>query len=171
MENYRNLICRWHANVWSRPVTIWYIHLSHHGYSKVMVMLMNDQLISLLFHVNQSSHSWNKAISNIDLETSRSRSWVWSTGKAIQSAQYLTALLSHQSHNNSWFQYPSDAPPFLFTLIWPTLPEFCPIVSDLEKNTSKIFKENSSKIFSNRISTESNQVISMTRGGYSCQAL
>ena len=56
-------------------------------------MVMNDQLTSLSFHVSQPSHSWNKAISNFDLETSSSRSWIWSKGKTIQSAQYLIDLL------------------------------------------------------------------------------
>ena len=39
-------------------------------------------------------NSSNEPISNFDLETTRSRSWVWSRGKTIQSAQYLTDLLS-----------------------------------------------------------------------------
>ena len=51
----------------------------------VTVMVMNDRLTSLLFHVNQHPppppHSSNKTISNFDLETTRSRSWVWSKGK------------------------------------------------------------------------------------------
>ena len=69
-----------------------YTHPPHHGYPKVMVM--NDQLTSLSFQANQPSHSWNKAISNFDLETSRSWSLVWSCGKTIQSTQYLIDLLS-----------------------------------------------------------------------------
>ena len=39
-------------------------------------------------------HSSNKDISNFDLETTRSRSWVLSKGKTIQSAKYLFHLLS-----------------------------------------------------------------------------
>ena len=58
---------------------------THHGYPEVMVMVMNDRLASLSFHVNQVPHSSNKAISNFDLETARSRSWVWSKGKTMQS--------------------------------------------------------------------------------------
>ena len=73
-------------------VTIQYIHSPHHGYPKVMFMVMNNQFTSLPFHVNQPYHSWNKAISNFDLETSRSRSWLWSKGKTIQSAQNLIDL-------------------------------------------------------------------------------
>ena len=67
-------------------------------------MVMNDRLTSLSFHVNQPPHSSNKAISNFDLETTRSRSWVWSKGKTILSAQYLIDLLFvlHQTENNSW---------------------------------------------------------------------
>ena len=62
------------------------------GHTKVTLMIMNAQLTSLSFYVNKSSHSWNKAISNFGLETSRSRSWVWSKGKVIKSAQYLIDL-------------------------------------------------------------------------------
>ena len=51
------------------PVTIRYIHPPHHGYPKVTVMVMNDRLTALSFHVNQRlhPHSSNKAISNFDL--------------------------------------------------------------------------------------------------------
>ena len=63
---------------------------------------------SFSFHVNRPSHSWDKAISDSDLEilTPRSRSWVCSKGKVIQLAQY---------HIN-W-------PRFHFTSIRPTIPE------------------------------------------------
>ena len=46
------------------------------------------------------SHSWDKAISDSDLETPRWRSWVWSKGKVIQSAQYdinSLRIISYQS--------------------------------------------------------------------------
>ena len=47
-------------------------------------MVVNDQLASLLFHVNQRpSNSSNKTISNFDLETSRSRSWVRSEDHTV----------------------------------------------------------------------------------------
>ena len=74
----------------------------------VNIMVMNRWLTSFSFHVNQPSHSWDKAISDSDLEisTPRSRSWVWWKGKAIQSAQY---------HINSLH--------FHFTSIRPTIPE------------------------------------------------
>ena len=75
------------------PVTIWYIHPPHHGHTNVNIMVMNGWLTSLSFHVSQPHHSWDKAISNSDLETWRSRSWVWSMGKVIRSAQYLINLL------------------------------------------------------------------------------
>ena len=55
-------------------VTVQYINPPQHGYLKVVDMVMNDQLASISFHVNQPSRSWNKAISNFDRETSRSRS-------------------------------------------------------------------------------------------------
>ena len=71
-------------------VTSRYIRPSQHGNPKVTVMVMNDRLTSLT-----SPHSRNKTtgISNFDLETSLSRSWVWSKGKAIHPAQYLLDLL------------------------------------------------------------------------------
>ena len=74
----------------------------------VKIMVMNWRITSSSFHVNRPSYSWDKAISDSDLEisTPRSRSWVWSKGKVIQSAQY---------HINSRR--------FHFTLIRPTISE------------------------------------------------
>ena len=72
----------------------------------VNIMVMNWWLTSFSFHVNPPPHSWDIAISDSDLETPRSRSWVWSRGKVIQLAQY---------HINSL--------PFHFTSIRPTIPE------------------------------------------------
>ena len=72
----------------------------------VNIMVMNGWLTSISFHVNQPPHSWDTAISDSDLETPRSRSWVWSRGNVIQLAQY---------HINSL--------PFHFTSIRPTIPE------------------------------------------------
>ena len=74
----------------------------------VNIMVMNGWLTSFSFHVNRPSHSWDKAISDFDLEISTpgSRSWVWLKGKVIQSAQY---------HINSLH--------FHFRSIRPTIPE------------------------------------------------
>ena len=72
----------------------------------VNIMVMNGWLTSFSFHVNRPPHSWDIAISDSDLETPRSRSWVWSRGNVEQSAQY---------HINSL--------PFHFTSITPTIPE------------------------------------------------
>ena len=72
----------------------------------VNIMIMNGWLTSFSFHVNWPSHSWDKAISNAEFETPRSRSWVWSKGKVIQSAQY-----------------PINPLPFNFTTIRPTILE------------------------------------------------
>ena len=71
----------------------------------VNIMVMNGWLTSFSFHVNRPSHSWDKAISDSDLDisTPRWRSWVWSKGKVIQSAQYHIKSLrlhSHQSDQN-----------------------------------------------------------------------
>ena len=56
--------------------------------TQVNIMVMHGWLASFLFIVNRLPHSWDKAISDSDLETLRSRSWVWSKGKVIQLAQY-----------------------------------------------------------------------------------
>ena len=56
--------------------------------TQVNIMAMNGWLASFSFIVNRLPHSWDKAISDTDLETPRSRSWVWSKGKVIQLAQY-----------------------------------------------------------------------------------
>ena len=72
----------------------------------VNIMVMNGWLTSFSFHVIRLPHFWEKAIAYSDLETPRSRTWVWSRGKVIQSAQY---------HINSL--------PFHFTSIRPTIPE------------------------------------------------
>ena len=72
----------------------------------VNIMVMNGRLTSFSFHVNQPPHSWYKAISDSDLETPRSRSWVWSKTKVLQSAQYHI-----------------DSLPFHFTSFRPTIPE------------------------------------------------
>ena len=74
----------------------------------VNTMVMNGWLTSFSFHVNRPSHSWDKAISDSDLEisTPSSRSRGRSKGKVIQLAQY---------HINSLH--------FYFTSIRPTIPE------------------------------------------------
>ena len=61
-------------------------------------MVMNVWLTSFPFHVNRPSHSWDKAISDSDLEISTpwSRSWVWSKRKIMQSTQYhINSLRFH----------------------------------------------------------------------------
>ena len=72
----------------------------------VNIMVMNGWLTSFSFIINQPPHSWDKALSDSNLETPRSRSWVWSKGKVIQSSQY---------HINPL--------PFHFSSIRPTIPE------------------------------------------------
>ena len=74
--------------------------------TQVNIMVMNGWLTFVSFHVNRLSLSWDKAISDSDLETPRSKSWVRSKGKVIQSAQYSIHLL-----------------PFHFTSIRPTISE------------------------------------------------
>ena len=90
---------------------------------KVNIMVMNGPLTSLLFHVNHHLIPEIKAISNSDLETSRS--WVWSKEEVIDSAQYL-----------------SNSLPFHFTSIRLTIPEiFLISKSDLEKSMVKVMSE------------------------------
>ena len=74
--------------------------------TQVNIMVMNGWLTSFSVIVNRPPHSWDKAISDSDLETPRSRSWVWSKGNVIQLTQY---------HINSL--------PLHFTSIRPTIPE------------------------------------------------
>ena len=95
-------------------MTIWYTRPPHqghtsqyHGYTKKEnIMVMNGWLTPFSFHVNWPPHSWDKAISDSDLEAPRSRSWVWSQGKVIQSDQY-----------------PINSLPLHFTSTRPTIPE------------------------------------------------
>ena len=79
----------------------------------VNIMAINRWFPFFSFHVNRSSHSWKRAISDSDLETprsrSRSRSWVWSKGRVIYSAQY-----------------PINSLHFHFASIRPTIPETQP---------------------------------------------
>ena len=118
----------------------------------VNIMVINGWLTSFSFYVNWPSHSWDKAISDSDLEisTPRSRSWVWSKGKVIQSAQnHINSFvfISHQSdqqylrksyfeiwpwniqdQGHEWGQRSRShiSLPFCFTSIRPTIPEIWP---------------------------------------------
>ena len=114
------------------------------------IKVMNGWLTSLSLQVNRLSHSWDKAISDSDLETPRSRSWVWSKGKVIESAQYpINSLLFHftstrptipeiqlfwnltlkHPRSRSWVRskvkvtYHTQYPTFHFTSIGPIIPE------------------------------------------------
>ena len=66
----------------------------------INIMVMNGWLTSFLFHVNRTFHSWDKAISDSDLETPKSRSWMWSKGKSYSEPSILLTrflFISHQS--------------------------------------------------------------------------
>ena len=66
----------------------------------INIMVMNGWLTSFLFHVNRTFHSWDKAISDSDLETPKSRSWMWSKGKSYSQPSILLTrflFISHQS--------------------------------------------------------------------------
>ena len=93
--------------------------------TQVNIMVMNGWLASFSFIVNRLPHSWDKAISDSDLETPRSRSWVLSKGKVIQLAQY---------HINSL--------PYHLTSIRPTILEIRAISKfDLETSKVKVMRE------------------------------
>ena len=66
----------------------------------INIMVMNGWLTSFLFHVNRTFHSWDTAISDSDLETPKSRSWMWSKGKSYSQPSILLTrflFISHQS--------------------------------------------------------------------------
>ena len=87
------------------PVTIRYIHPPHLHGCPLGHCHDHEWSTHIPFIPCQSAlYSSNKAISNFDLETASSMSWVWSKGKTIQSAHYLIDLLSFcfTSDNNSW---------------------------------------------------------------------
>ena len=122
----------------------------------VTIMVMNGWLTSFSFHVNQSSHSWDKDISDFNLETSTPGSRMVMgvvKGKVIQSAQFhINSFSFHINQtNNSWDRaiskfdlgtskvkvmsevkgqchilYPTDALPFRFTSIRPSIPDIWP---------------------------------------------
>ena len=67
----------------SRPLTSTPSHPTMVTPSKVTVMFINDPLTFLSLHVNQLSHSSDKAISNINFENSLPMLWLWSKGSHI----------------------------------------------------------------------------------------
>ena len=67
----------------------------------VNIMAMNGWLKSFSFHVNRPSHSWDNGISDSDLETLRSRSWVRSKARSYSRPSVLLIrflFISHQWH-------------------------------------------------------------------------
>ena len=80
-------------------------------------------------------------------KTTRSKSWVRSKVNVIR-----------------FTQYPTDAPPFRFTSIGPTIPEICPIEClTLKKHIRNFLRKFGKKRVSNRIPPKSYQVIGMIR--------
>ena len=134
----------------------------------VNIMVMNGWLTSFSFYVNRLPHSGDITISDSDLETPRSRSGVWSRcGHTVGPVSYqLTSLSFHINQaNNSWdtdisqfdletlkvkswvrskvnvtyyTQYRTDALPFRFTSIRPTIPEIGQNSVWPWKNTSQL---------------------------------
>ena len=161
--------------------------------TQVNIMIMNGWLTSFSFIVNRPSHSWDKAISTSDRETPRSRSWVWSKGRVIQSAQYhINSLPLHFTSirpNNSGdraiskfdfetskvkvmsevkvtycTQYPTNALPFYFHINRTNHSwDMAKIVFDLEKTHPKFIRKFAKITVFNINSLKCNQVIPMTR--------
>ena len=156
----------------------------------VNIMVMNGWLTSFLFHVNRPSHSWDKAISDFDLEISTpgSRSYnqpsvilthfvfiFTSIRPTIPELELFRNLTLKHPRSRSWVrskvkvtyctQYPTDAFPFRFTSIRPTIPEIWPakITFDLEKIHPNFLKKICQNKGVDRTSPKSNQVIIMSR--------
>ena len=157
--------------------------------TQVNIMVMNGWLTSFSFHVNQQPHSWDKIISGSDLETPRSRSWVWSKGQGHtagpESHQLNTFPFQINQTSNSWdtailtlkhprsrswvrskvkvtyyTQYLTYALPFRFTSIGPTINGIWPKQWLTVKKHVRNFLRKLVKItVSIRKSSKSNQVI------------
>ena len=90
-SNFNILPCKSKVKVMGE-VKVWSHNVSQTSY----------RLASLLFHVNQPSHSWVPTFSNFDLENPRSMSWVRWTLKvttcvqhSIDSHPFCTMLIGH----------------------------------------------------------------------------
>ena len=73
----------------------------------VNIMIMNGWLTPFSFHVNRPPHSWEKSISDIDLEIPRSMSWVWSGARSYSRPSIILThflFVSHQS-NQQFLRY------------------------------------------------------------------
>ena len=72
----------------------------------VNIMVLNGWLTSFLFHVNQPPHSWDKAISDSDLETPKVKvlGVFKGQGHTVDPESYQLTTFSFQINqtNNSW---------------------------------------------------------------------
>ena len=91
--------------------TIGDIHPSHHGHTSQCHRDERSTHIAS-YHVNRSSHSWDKAILNFDHENPSSSSWMWSKAERIRiwsNIQSICFLSSHQSNQQflrqSYFKF------------------------------------------------------------------
>ena len=99
-----------------------------------------------LFHINQITILEIQLFWNLTLKNQRSRSWVKSRVGVIL-----------------FTQYPTDAPPFRFISIGPTIPEICPKECLTLKKHIRNFQRKFAQIeVSTKIPPKCNQVISMT---------
>ena len=68
--------------------------------TQVNIMVMNRWLTSFSFIANRPPHSWDKVISDSDLETPRSRSWVCQRARSYNRPSIILThflFISHQS--------------------------------------------------------------------------
>ena len=105
--------------------------------TQVNIMVMNGWLTSFLFIVKWPSHSWDKAISDSDLETQRSLPFHFTSIRpTIPEIELFQNSIFKHPRSRSWVmskvkviyctQYPTNALPFCFTSIGPTIPEIRP---------------------------------------------
>ena len=96
-------MCRRHAYIWT-PRSLSHTSTHPNKVTESHGHVMNDLFTTLLFHVNWPSHSWDKAISNADLENSRSRSWVWSKGRVspVSSTDFASFSFHINQTKTSW---------------------------------------------------------------------
>ena len=136
---------------------------------------------SLSFHVNRPPHSWDKVISNFELENPKPKTWLWSKGTSsglrpvVNSVYFLFCFTPDQqflrySYFNIWpwkMQGQTFDPVSNWCTSFPFHINRTNYSWDLAnsvwswKNMSKILKIKFAKKNSNRIPPKSNQVISM----------
>ena len=105
------------------------------------------QFTSFSFHINQINNSWERAISQFDLETFKVKVMSEVKGQGHRLCPVSNQCTSYRFHIN-WTNHAWD---------------MAKIVFDLEQTHPKLKKKSCQMNISNRTSLNSNQVITMTR--------